>query len=375
MMFPAGSRLLIGATVLTALAATLYGVTNGGSLGTMGLISAAVALFVLTAINLYTRDADVSAMDAVALTDSAAAQRAPWASLWPAVGALGGALVVIGLVTYPIVFVFGIVVLVAATAEWMLQAWSERASGDSAYNSEVRQRFAHAAEFPVLGVLAFGVIVYSFSRIMLALSREGGPIAFAGIGAIVLASGFLIALRRNLDNRLVAGVAATAVLALLASGIAAALYGERETHEHETTADLAADDECDQDEREADEDAGQSVADKANVFGEIDLQDDGTLVATQQGVPGETTTMTFQRSNPTNLIFNNESDEPRRLVLEYAERVDNEVVPVVHCTSLVEDGGSGFMTFEIGVPSGASEHPYQFVVPGVEGESIEVVVP
>ena len=44
MMFPAGSRLLFGATVLTALAATLYGVTNGGSLGTMGLISAAVVL-------------------------------------------------------------------------------------------------------------------------------------------------------------------------------------------------------------------------------------------------------------------------------------------------------------------------------------------
>src|SRR6187200_234583 len=99
MMFPAGSRLLIGATVLTALVATLYGVTNGGSLGTMGLISAAVALFVLTAINAYTRDADVSAMDTAALTESAAAHRAPWASLWPVIGALGGALIVIGLVT------------------------------------------------------------------------------------------------------------------------------------------------------------------------------------------------------------------------------------------------------------------------------------
>jgi hypothetical protein len=85
--------------------------------------------------------------------------------------------------------------------------------------------------------------------------------------------------------------------------------------------------------------------------------------------------MTFQRSNPTNVIFNNESDEPRRLVLEYAERVDNEVVPAVRCTPLVEEGGSGFMTFEIGVPSGATEHPYQFTVPGVDGQSIEVVVP
>ena len=101
MMFPAGSRLLIAATVLTALVATLYGVTNGGSLGTTGLISAAAGLAVLTAINLYTRDADVSAMDSAALTDSAAAHRAPWPSLWPAIGALGAVLVVVGLVTYP----------------------------------------------------------------------------------------------------------------------------------------------------------------------------------------------------------------------------------------------------------------------------------
>ena len=40
-MFPTGSRLLIGATLLTAALATIYGVTNGGSLGTTGLISAA----------------------------------------------------------------------------------------------------------------------------------------------------------------------------------------------------------------------------------------------------------------------------------------------------------------------------------------------
>jgi hypothetical protein len=51
------------------------------------------------------------------------------------------------------------------------------------------------------------------------------------------------------------------------------------------------------------------------------------------------------------------------------------VVPAVRCTPLVEEGGSGFMTFVIGVPSGASEHPYQFVVPGLDGEAIEVMVP
>jgi hypothetical protein len=379
MMIPVGSRLLIGATVLTALVATLYGVTNGGSLGTMGLISAATGLAVLAVINLYTRDADVSALDETALTSAPAAHRAPWPSLWPAVASLGAVLVVIGLVTYPVVFVLGIAALLAATIEWMMQAWAERASGDTEFNSEVRERFAHPAEFPVLAVLGFGVIVYSFSRIMLWLSKEGGPAAFGIIAALVLVAGFLVALRRNLDTKVVGGVAAVAVIALVAGGVVAALDGEREMHHHETVVDVAAAGECGEEETEADENASQSVSDKANLFAEITLAGDGTLHATEQDLPGETTTLTFQRANPTNVLFTNESDEERRLVLDYAVRTENaegniEPVATQECTALVEEGGSQLLTFTIDLPS-ADFGPFQFLVPGVEGQAIEVIVP
>ena len=74
------------------------------------------------------------------------------------------------------------------------------------------------------------------------------------------------------------------------------------------------------------------------------------------------------------MIFSNDSEEPRRLVLEYAQRVDGEEVPAIKCTTLVEDGGSQVMTFEIDLPS-AAYGPFQFVVPGVDGQAIEVVVP
>ena len=318
-------------------------------------------------------------MDTAALTDSAAAHRAPWPSLWPAVGALGAVLVVVGLVTYPAVFVLGIVALLAATVEWTLEAWSERASGDETYNSEVRQRFAHPAEFPVLAALGFGVIVYSFSRIMLALSKEGGPAAFGMIAALVLGAGFLVAFRRNLDGKVVGGVAAVAVLALVAGGVAAALSGEREIHPHETIEDVAAAGECSLEEIEADDNAPQTVSDKANLFAELTVTDDAELVATQLGVPGETESLTFQRANPTNVLFVNESDEQRRLVLEYAVRVENatgelEPVPAQSCTTLVEEGGSQLMTFSIDLPSEVNG-PYQFVVPGLDDQAIEVIVP
>jgi hypothetical protein len=288
-------------------------------------------------------------------------------------------LVVVGLVTYPVVFVLGIVALLAATIEWMMQAWAERASGDAEYNSEVRERFAHPAEFPLLAALGFGVIVYSFSRIMLWLSKEGGPAVFGVIAALVLIGGFLVALRRNLDPKVVSGVAAVALIALVAGGVVAALDGEREMHHHETIEDVAAAGECGEEETEADDKASQSVADKANLFAEITLASDGTLHATELDLPGETDTLTFQRANPTNVMFVNESDDERRLVLDYAVRAENaegdiEPVATQQCTTLVEEGGNQLMTFTIDLPS-ADFGPFQFVVPGIEGESIEVVVP
>lgn len=385
-MIPTGSRLLFGATVLATIAAVAYGISVGGSLGTVGLISAAIALAILAGINAYVRDSDVSSMDSTALTDSPAARPAPPASNWPMVGALGGVLVVVGAVTYPVVFAFGLIALLAATVEWMIAAWSERASADRGFNTGIRQRFANPAEFPVLAALVAAIIVYSFSRIMLFLSKTGGPVAFGLVAALVLAAGFVVAFRPQVRNATVSAVAGIAVLGLVAGGVAAALAGEREMHPHDTTSDLAADGECDNaEETEVDEHASQTVGAKANIQGEIILHEDGTLVARSLGIGGSSDTMTVVSSNTTNVRFRNDTDEERRLVLNLGERnavdeetgdtIADEVVPVQRCTQLVADGGSQLLTFSIARSSAAAETPYTFTVPGVDGQAVEVVVP
>jgi hypothetical protein len=384
-MIPAGSRLLLGATVVAIIAAVAYGLSVSGSLGTTGLITAAAALAFLASIVLYTRDADVSSMDPTATTQSAAARPAPPASVWPIVGALGGVLVVVGLVTYPVVFVFGIIALVATTVEWMVSAWAERASADRHFNIGVRQRLSHPAEFPVLALLAAAIVIYSFSRIMLALSKTGGPVAFGGVAALALVAGFLVAFRPQIPNTAVSAVAAIAVLGLVAGGVAAALSGERDIERHHTTADAAAEGECDTaEELESDEHASQNVAAKANIQAQITLREDGTLVARGLGLE-ESTRLFVPRSNVTNVRFRNESEEERRLVLNLGERaavdeateetIPDETVPVQHCTALVEEGGSQFMTFTIARSSSTADSPYTFTVPGVDGQAIEVIVP
>src|SRR5918994_257918 len=142
-MITTGSKFFIGAGVLAAVGAVLYGVLEGGALGTVGLTFAAVALFFLAGVALVTRDATVSWMDVTAVAQAPAGAPAPGASMWPAIAALGAALVVVGLVSYQVVLVFGVIVIVAATAEWMVSAWSERASADTSHNTAVRQRVAH----------------------------------------------------------------------------------------------------------------------------------------------------------------------------------------------------------------------------------------
>jgi hypothetical protein len=385
-MIPTGSRLLIGATVVAIVAAVLYGITQDGSLGTIGLSSAALALALLAGVNLYTRDANVSAMDPAATTESAAAAPAPGESLWPLAAAGGAVLVVVGLVTYPVIFIFGLAALLAATVEWMIQAWSERASADSRFNEGVRGRIAHPLEFPILGAVALGIVIYSFSRIMLFLSRSGGPAVFIIIAALILVTGFLFAYRPSVRGGAIAAVIAIAAVGLVTGGIVAALEGERETEAHETTGDLADEGECaTPDETEADEDASQNVAAKANVTAEIFLESDGTLVAHSEGVDAPRTTLDVVRNTPTNVLFHNESDDERRLVLDLGTRpevdeatgdtVPDAEVPNQICTALTDEGGSQFLTFSISQPSVSAETPYRFVVPGVDEAEIEVIVP
>ena len=73
-MFTTGSKLLIGSAAAAWIFAAVYGIAQEGSLGTIGLVSAAVALSLLAGINLFVRDSNVSAMDHGAFDAAAAAQ-------------------------------------------------------------------------------------------------------------------------------------------------------------------------------------------------------------------------------------------------------------------------------------------------------------
>lgn len=383
-MITTGSKLLIGATVLTTLAAIAYGVTQDAVLGTLGLASAAVALAFLTTMNMYLGDSNVAA-DTESVTTVGAALVAPGRSIWPFVLAFGSVTIVVGLISYQAIFIIGVVAVLAAGAQWTVQAWAEGASADRTYNAEVRSQISNTLEFPLLGAIGVGIVVYAFSRIMLWLSKTNTVVAFTVVATLVLIVAFLFAYRPSIRTGGVIAVSSLAVVGIIAGGVAAGLDGERDIHRHETVEELAPEGICaSPEEFEFDENASQTVSMKSNVAARIRLTADGELVATVPGSSGEfIDPISFPRSNPSNIIFSNESDEPRRLTLdlgpveegrEEEQEGESHAANEQTCTTLVEDGGEQLLTVTIGVPSLAVPGGYHFFVPGVESADLELVV-
>ncbi len=373
-MFTTGSKLLIGSALAATVAAVVYGVTQEGTLGTVGLVSAAVALAILAAINLIVRDSNVDPTDSNAVATSAAARRSPGGSPWPLVGALGVASMTLGLVLYQAFMVIGIGLVLLALVEWTVQAWAERGSADAAYNADLRERVANPLELPILAAGAAAIIVYSFSRVMLALTKTGTVVAFSVVAVLLLAVAFLYAKRPKASTGTIAGLAAIAGLALVAGGTVAGLSGEREMHVLETTADLGERGRCGVEETEADEKASQTVSAKSNVSATVILSADGQLTYTVPGFPDGSAAVNLPRSNPNNVLFRNESSEARRLVIADVPIGDGTEVKTL-CTALVEEGGVQLLTLYFPKPTSIIDGGLAFTVPGVESAQLAVVVP
>jgi hypothetical protein len=382
-MFTTGSKLLLGATVLSVVGAIAFGASNGGPagvLGTVGLISAAVVFGFLAGINLYTRDGNVASLEPGVERTSAAAQPPVGRSLWPIVGAVGVGGLAVGAVSQPVVFKVSLIVVLATIVEWMIQGWSERASADPAYNDGVRKRLLHPLEFPIVGALVGAGVVYAFSRIMLSVSKDAGRWVFIIIGAVIVAIGFLFAAKRGLSKGTAAGIVAVGALALVGVGVASAVSGQRTIEPHpEVTSAVCLGTATEAQTEEIDNKASQDVSAKSNVISNVELTADGRLVAFNLGTADtEYHEILVPRSTTVHVLFTNKSEEPRRLTAHLgtfpaadgtagSERAD--------CTTALHQDGTGFLTFKIDKSQAASSTPYRLTVPGVEGQEIKLVVP
>ncbi|MEO7429800.1 MAG: hypothetical protein ABIY48_10530 [Acidimicrobiales bacterium] len=249
-MFTTGSKWFFGLGLVSLVLAAAYGWSTGGNglgpvtlgykggvgdhLGYTLLISIGLAAIFLGLVAVATRDAAPSALAEVAGTDVAPMLTPPaHVAYWPILGAFGAALVVLGLVISNVLFIVGFFVLLGVTVEWMVLAWSDRATGDPATNRLVRNRVMGPFEVPLTGVLIVGGTVAAFSRLLLTSSEVGAVGVATALGVAILAIGALIATKPRLSPNVVAGVLALCAVGVVVAGVASAARGERIIEHHQ----------------------------------------------------------------------------------------------------------------------------------------------
>ncbi|MCU1387140.1 MAG: hypothetical protein JWL72_478 [Ilumatobacteraceae bacterium] len=382
-MFTTGSKLFLGGTVLSLAATLIYGATEGGGpLGTLGLVSVTIVFAFLTGINFWVRDSNVSSMDTAGIESSAAAHAAPGRSMWPLIGGAGAALLPVGLIVGFAITWVALIVLMIATVEWMVQAWSEGASSDPVYNLGIRRRILHPMELPVLGAVGLGLIIFSFSRIMLHVPAAAGAIIFGCIAAGVVLFGSLIATKRTVARSLVVALCTVGGVGVVGAGVASAVAGGRHIAKHEIPS--YAEGTCGAETSgESDDKSSRAIAAKSNLAATIILEN-GKLRADVAGVVGNPEVVTVPRSANSFIRFKNLDHGKFRLVVNLGkEVVDPKAATLTYrevkeCTQAVEEGGDQFIILKPVTPSPrdpSAPDQFSFSVPGVDSAVLGIVVP
>lgn len=243
-MFTWGSKYLFAVAGASLIGAALYGLISGGgligvvSLGYKGgvgehtgytiLVAVAIVSTFLAVLNLMFRDGDAETAAEVAGVDHVLAVSTPRTpSFWGPLAGFGVACMAVGLAVSQAFFILGVVVLAVVTLEWMVLAWSDRATGDDTVNAVIRTRTLGPLEIPMLAMLGIAVVVIGLSRVLLAVPAAGATAVAAIVAAAVFGSAVAIA-KSNASRSVITGVVAIAAVAVLAGGIVGAVLGERE---------------------------------------------------------------------------------------------------------------------------------------------------
>lgn len=377
-MFKVGSKLFLGLTGFSALTLVAYLIfVERLALGGVALSMVFAILVGLSAVVIIVNDGD----NEVQPRDASLVR----ASMWPLVTVAGVVLLILGLVVAQVYFIFGIVVVLAALAEWLVQAWSESASDDAAHNDSARRRLLHPIEFPVIATLGLGVIIFAFSRIMLAISKSAGAVAFMVLSSLVLLVGAIVALRPALKPAIVSGICVVGAVGIVAGGIAGQGAGLRSDLVEAAEEGHYTHRECGEEKSKYfDKKAMKTLSLRTNPVAIIELRD-GVLSAVMTGFNEPQKSVSVPRGNPVTFIFRNFDAAERRMVAslgaamgtgaESSSEKEGHSNANETCTQLIPQGAEQALTITYAKPSIAQVEPLTLTVPGVEGQAIEVVVP
>lgn len=227
-MITTAAKLWFAVFFLALVGAFVYGFAAGGEwFGSTVLGTVSVAALVLGVLAVALRDS----VDTEAPMDEVVARSALPAG-WPALGAVGAGVALIGLAGGNALLYVGIGIVGVTFLEWMVQAWAERATADPAFNQSLRDRIMSPFETPIVALVVIGFVLIAFSRILLAVDKEASTAIAIVVAAAIFGVGATVAARPRLGSSVLAGLLALGAVALLAAGIAGGVAGQRHFEHH-----------------------------------------------------------------------------------------------------------------------------------------------
>ena len=355
-MTTVGSKFWFAVTGLGVVAIVAWVLfSDSEPVGLLVLTSLVVASTILGTLSIVVRDGDVPAAAVETEVAAATAPRTQLPAPWPALGALGAGVTAIGAASGNALFYVGIGILVVTLAEWMVQGWAERATGDPAFNLGLRNRLMFPVEVPVVALLGAGAVLLAFSRVLLALPKTGSTVVAIVVAAGILGVAALVATRPRVSSGLVSAVVVIGAVGLLGGGIVGAVAGEREFEAGEEEGGGEGGGEGDftltitQDGFEParlEIPAGQQVT--ITVVNEYEEGRDFGI--TVQGVEGQPSTGTIEFGQSENLEL---TAEPGTYTI--VSTVNTQAVDPGELVATEEEGGTAPEGSEAGEPGGAND--------------------
>lgn len=257
-MLTTGSKFMFGSAVMALLGAFFIAIaTSGHSVGmaeltgpisigykgpvgshfayAMLLAYAGVALLIGAVLS-ATRDGDPEVGARYQGLDTPVAVLPPrGTNHWPLIGAFGTAMVILGLVYSPPLFVLGLITTGISGIQWSIYAWSDHATADPFANRKVRHELTYPLDFPLFAILAIGLFVFSLSRILLALPDPADTVVFGAVPAVAFVVAILLSRRPATSRNVVTTLTVLGVCAVLVMGIWGMVQGPKTVEKDENS--------------------------------------------------------------------------------------------------------------------------------------------
>jgi len=230
-MLSQSSKVFLPIATLSFIMAVAYGIATGnvdGILMSLGLV--VVAAFAGVSVS-STRENEFAPRVAVDAPPPEL-HRVTWArpvagGLWSAMAAAAAGLVLCGFVVGPVLTIAGLVVGAAAVVGWMTSVSADHTG---------RHLDLTPVAIPVVGLFAIFSLMFSMSRVLLAVPEQASTVVAITIAVVILASASLVTLKPDLSRQSLVAILATAGVLLAGGGIAAAAVGQRKVEKPEGVA-------------------------------------------------------------------------------------------------------------------------------------------